>query len=148
MTRPELDNIKVFNYYVLKILTKLYDKFPEPVEINGVRFLVKTVVDKGSGAIEAKYYYLFPHTMSWLREEGFIKFDPGSAIDHYKNATLTLRGLTVLGYLPQSLGAGRKKTIIEQAKDAISRGITDAGSEAIKMLVTNALKLMLQQHGI
>jgi hypothetical protein len=143
MPSAEPENIQVFNYFVLKVLTKLYDKFPEPTEINGVRFLVP-IFKKGRGTMETKYYFLFPHTMAWLREEGFIKFESGSATDHFKNVTLTLRGLTILGYVPQCLGRGRKKTIAERARHALSKGVGEAVSDVAKTLIVEGFKFMLQ----
>jgi len=147
MSRTEPDNIKAFNYIVLRVLTDLYDKFPEPAELGGLNFVIETVVSKGAEAVETKYSHLFPHTMAWLQEEGFIKFEGGPDIHRYRNAVLTLRGLTVLGYVPQSLGFRRKETLVEQAKRALSTGVSEAISDTMKKLVTEALKLMLQLHG-
>src|ERR1017187_5889258 len=143
MPSAEPDNIQVFNFFVLKVLTQLYDKFPEPVEVKGVDFLVQTF-HKGRRTIETKYFFLFPHTMTWLREEGFVKFESGSANGHFKNVTLTLRGLTILGYVPQCLGRGRKKTIAERARHALSKGVGEAVSDVAKTLIVEGLKFMLQ----
>jgi hypothetical protein len=146
MAHTEPDNIRAFNYIVLKVLTELYDKFPDPTEINAYQFIAETVVGKGTEAVETKYSHLFPHTMAWLQNEGFLKFDVGSGIGLYKNVVLTLRGLTVLGYVPQSLGFGRKGTLVERAKRALSKGVGEAVSDSVKKLVAEALKLMLQLH--
>jgi hypothetical protein len=147
MPYTEPDNIKAFNYVVLKVLTQLYDKFPEPTEISGFRYVAETVVGKGAEAIETKYSYLFPYTMAWLQEEGFVKFEPGPGIEHYRNVVLTLRGLTVLGYVPKSLGFGRKKTLVERAKHALSTGVSEAVPDTVKTLMWEALKLMLRLQG-
>src|ERR1700691_3622850 len=141
MSKTEPNNIQVFNYYVLQVLTYLYDKFPEPADINGDRFLVKTFRN-GRGSVGSKYYFLFPHTVVWLQEEGFIKFEARSDNVHFKNVALTLRGLTILGYVPQSLKSGKKKTIVEQAKHALSKGIGEAATEVTKTLVVEGLKFM------
>lgn len=54
MASDEPDNIKVFNYIVLSVLTKRYTRFPEPTENNGLRYVMETVLDKGADAVETE----------------------------------------------------------------------------------------------
>ena len=143
MTTDDPENIKAFNYIVLSVLTKLYGEFPKPIEIRGLRFVLETVLKKGPEAAEAKFSHLFNPTMMWLRQEGFIIFESNSDRDVFVGVTLTLRGLTILGFVPNSL-FGPKETVFRRAKRALDKGIDEAAFGAIKRIATEAFKLMVQ----
>ena len=141
MTSNEPDNIKAFNYIVLSVLTKLYGEFPNPIEIKGLRFVIETVLDKGSDAVETKYSFLFSPTMMWLKQEGFITFESEINRDKFAGVALTLRGLTVHGFVPRSL-FGPQETIFQRAKRVLKKGADEAGSSAVKTVVTEVLRQM------
>lgn len=146
MAQDKPDNIKAFNYIVLSVLTKLYSEFPQPTDIKGLRFVIEAVITKGAEAAETRFAFLFSPTMMWLKEEGFIKFEKKVNHDEFKSVTLTLRGLTVLGYVPKSL-FGPKKTLIQRAKHVLDKGVGDAAAAGVKTVVSEALRLMVQLPG-
>ena len=142
-TVPEPQNIKAFNWLVLRIFSKLYDAFPERIKIEGLHFVIKTLFDVGTKSEEAQYLQYFSATMRWLQEEGFIKYDADQG-GNYHQATLTLRGLMVLGYLPTSLSfRDKKEPLIAKVKRVLAKGAEGAASDAMRAIITKALTLMV-----
>lgn len=130
------NNLKTFNYIVLRVFDRLYESFPEPVDISGLRFVIDCVVDESGEAENTKKLHLLNDTVSWLEDEGFLK-TKGQAINgDILQARLTLKGLTVLGYIPVSIdGKKSKTTIIESVKGVIRQGLIDSSTEAVKNII-------------
>jgi len=137
------DNLKAFNYITLKIFDKLYEAFPEPINISGVRFVIECVVDEGGDTENTNNLHLLNDTVTWLEEEGFLTTKGQTMKGNIIHARLTLKGLTVLGYFPMSLDEKEDKTtIIEKTKEVLGKGIEDTSTEAVKNIVSSAFKLM------
>lgn len=145
MNDSEPENIKAFNYLTLVVFDQLYKTFPETREIDSFRFVVETALAHENGAKESKYAQLLPDTMKWLGDEGFIKWQKDNLKGKYTGVTLTLKGLTVLGYLPTSIAdsKGENQTIIERVRSILSRGADGAATEAVKSIIGSGFALAL-----
>jgi hypothetical protein len=143
VTDAEPKNIRAFNWLTLKIFNDLYEAFPEPHDIEGLRFVISTLFDVGTQSKEAAYLTHFTATMRWLKDEGFIKYESDNS-GNFRKVLLTLRGLTVLGYTPTSLSlTDRKEPIITKIKRVLSKGTEAAASDAVKAIIVKAFGLMV-----
>jgi len=142
-------NIEHFNLVVLKLLDRLYEAFPRPLNITGT-----TAIDIGFDAVpedatEEESWdigTMAEDIIGWLSEEGFLRYqeDPNHQHGNFWKVRLTLKGLTILGYVPSSLQQQESKTsLINNAKQAIGAGASTAGKEAVKQVVAEIFKLAL-----
>ena len=139
----EPKNIRAFNWLTLKIFNDLYENFPEPSDIEGLRFVMSTLFDVGTKSKEAEYLTHFTATMRWLKDEGFIRYE-SDASGNFRKVLLTLRGLTVLGYTPTSLSlTDRKEPIIAKIKRVLAKGAEGAASDTAKAIIVKAFALMV-----
>ena len=96
-------NIEYFNRIILELFIRLYDHFPHPFHIDN-----QTSSDVGFGQLSgaakdeevSNIGIVADDIMEWLKEEGFIRYDPDP---NYRPGTfwkvrLTLKGTTILGY--------------------------------------------------
>lgn len=142
MTSQDPPNIRAFNFMTLAILNKLYDAFPERVELSGMQLVVEWAVQNGSGTEESKYLSLLPDTMAWLKEEGFLRWGSATLKGDYQQVTLTLKALTVLGYLPSAVAEGQvRETLIDRTKRVLARGAEGGANDVIRSIVASAFTL-------
>jgi hypothetical protein len=135
-------NILAFNWITLKVLSDLYGSFPEPLDINSLRFVIRTVVEAKSDSKETEYLSHLNSTIRWLRDEGFIRFTAEDG-DTFRNTQLSLRGLTVIGYTPTSLSlTDKKEPLILKIREVLKSGVQEAATDTVKSLVIKALGLM------
>lgn len=139
----EPENIRAFNWLALKVLNDLYDAFPEPINIEGLRFILSTLLDVGPESEQAKYLGYFTETVRWLKAEGFIKYESNSSGD-FRKVVLTLKGLTVLGFVPVSLSPiDFKKPMITRIKRVLAKGAEAAAADAVRGLLVKLCALAL-----
>lgn len=139
----ELSNVEVFNVTALELFAKLYDAFPVPVTVDS-----KDVGVAASEAAESindtmKMIFYAEHTISWLAEEGFLRFEKGGPPHTtFTKVRLTLKGLTILGYTPSSIQAPEKsQSIIGRVKSVLASGAEKAGTEAVKSVLAEIFRL-------
>lgn len=134
-------HIDAFNRIVLKLFIRLYDAFPHPQNIN-----IQTATDLGFDLFKrdikedenVNVGTVANDMMEWLREEGFIRYDPDP---NYRPGTfwkvrLTLKGVTVLGYTRASLRkTDPMEPLIQKAKHVIMSAETPSGTEAVRRVV-------------
>jgi len=142
-------NIEHFNLVVLKLLDRLYEAFPRPLDITST-----TAIDIGFDAVPENATEeeswdigtMAEDIIGWLSEEGFLRYeaDPNHRHGNFLKVRLTLKGLTILGYVPSSLQHPESKaSLIHKAKQAIGAGASAAGKEAVKQVVAEIFKLAL-----
>ena len=125
-----MSNIEAFNRGVALALGKLYDVFPQ--RINLAARDLEPGVDKETAAIYAD-------TMRWLQEEGFIRsHDVASqlgASEHciLLSAVLTSKGIDVLNAEPDALQD--KQPLGQKINHALKAG----SAEVIKTLVNQVI---------
>jgi hypothetical protein len=145
MREDDLSNAEVFNFSALQLFAKLFDEFPQPVTIDADRLGSETNAAFGETINDTiRMIYLAEHTITWLAEEGFLRYEKGPipGARHFTNVRLTLRGLTVLGYMPSALqGPEKSQPLIARIKSVVSSGAEKAGADAVKSLLTEVFKL-------
>lgn len=133
MDEPE--NIQAFNYLTLLLFDKLYEAFPDPIEIRGLRFVVEAVVEEGPESENTKRLHLLTQTINWLTEEGFIRHAGSTQGGDFLGVVLTMQGLVAIGYAPASISGERKTTVIAKTKELLRKGAAAAGSEVVHATV-------------
>ena len=140
MKEPE--NIRAFNFLTLAIFNRLYESFPEKVDFSDLRFVIETVVDYGADSDESKYSSLFSASMNWLEEEGFIKIESKVYGPAFIGVTLTLKGVTVLGFVPSSIDKDAGKSSIDYIREIVSDGVKSSSSEAVSSVIKSLFSMM------
>lgn len=127
-------NIEHFNRVVLVTLDQLYDAFPVPIELKTAE-----IANKASPGLlpqEPSFNDLETtfESIKFLAAEGFLQYAnyylEGTA---FLNAQLTMKGLAVLGQIPNSLD--KAHTLASQIKASIKAGALSATTEAAKQVV-------------
>ncbi|WP_457354182.1 hypothetical protein [Roseateles sp. P5_D6] len=127
-------NIEHFNRVVLVTLDQLHDAFPVPIELKTVE--VAEAAAPGTLPPEPSFNDLEAtfEAIKFLAAEGFVQY-----ANHYLDGTaflhvqLTMKGLTVLGQVPNSLD--KKPALASQIKTALKAGALSATGDAAKQLV-------------
>ena len=145
-------NIDHFNRVVLGLLSLLYESFPRPRDIDGSAAIdigFDAVPDDATDKEAWNIGTMVEEVIPWLKEEGFLRYepDPNHREGMYWKVRLTLKGLTILGYVPSSLQqTGLEESLFQKAKKAITSATSTAGKEAMKHVVAEIFKLALA-HG-
>lgn len=130
MKAVENTNIDEFNRLTSTILVTLYDHFPHHSVIQANDFFEN---------VDEKVFSCTDGTMTFLRDEGFIKFsDSAGEGQIFIGVQLTLRGLELLNRSPESLKD--HQTIVGKLRNAIGLGTKEVVSEGIKLLMGEAVK--------
>lgn len=140
-----------FNRIVIELFIRLFNAFPHPQNIDS-----QAVMDIGFGDIEntnpdnetMSIGAKASNVMEWLREEGFIRYDPDPNYrpGNFWKVRLTLKAVTILGYIPVSLRkTDPKEPLIQKAEQVISSAESTSGKEAIRRVVEEIFKLALNQ---
>ncbi|MCJ7774027.1 MAG: hypothetical protein MUP22_12945 [Desulfobacterales bacterium] len=142
-------NIEYFNRIILELFIRLYDRFPHPLHIDNQTSTDIGFVQFSGDAKDEEILNIgivADDIMEWLKEEGFIRYDPDP---NYRPGTfwkvrLTLKGITILGYVPISLRkTDAKEPLIQKAKQVITSTESLIDKEAIRRVVEEIFKLAL-----
>jgi hypothetical protein len=133
------DNIDRFNLLVLTIFQKLYDSFPTPVNMEptgiGVSAAPSDASEQGvwDSMAEAR------HALTWLKEEGFLRYETQDLQGNFYEVRLSQKGLAMLGsaLTPSEV----KEPLITRVRRTLASGAEKAGTEAVKCLMSEVLKL-------
>jgi hypothetical protein len=137
----EPENILAFNWLTLKVLNDLYDAFPQSINIESLRFTISTLYDIGTQSRQADYLQHLPATIRWLKDESFIRYESDDA-GNFRKVILTLKGLTVLGYVPSSLSStDKKEPMIAKIKRVLAKGTEGAATDAVKTILVKLFAL-------
>jgi hypothetical protein len=145
-------NIDHFNRVVLQFLSRLYESFPRPINIDAstaIGIASRAVPDSATEEEAWNIGTMVEDVIPWLEEEGFLRYepDPNHRAGMYWKVRLTLKGLTILGYVPSSLQpAEPKEPLIQKAKQAMASAASTAGKETMKHVVAEIFRLALT-HG-
>lgn len=141
--REEPINIRAFNYLVLTIFARLYERFPERISVNGADTAFYAGHMNDEEVLRRAAEKIFDDTMHWLKEEGYIRWNGDSLGPNYMWVTLSGNGLQVLGQRPVSL---TDKEPSEPLIKKIQRFLSQTGEATAKdmasKLVTTAITLM------
>jgi len=143
------ENIEAFNRVSLELFARLYDSFPKPLNIdptvaNKIGFAA--VPQEANDEQSWKIGTMGVDVIEWLAEEQFLRYepDPNQRHGYFGKVRLTLKGLTILGYVPfPPQSAAQKETLIKKVKNALASSAGTAGSESIRLVVGEIFKLAL-----
>ena len=144
-------NIRQFNVLVLLILSELYRTFPRERTLNLNGLAADAAPEEASLKETFDWFAASTAAADWLREEGFIRFERRSHVHSrpgdIEDAKLSLKGLSILGSVPQSLSLKPKTkrgVLIDRINSTLSFGAKSAGTEAIKELTKEVIQLALK----
>ncbi|HBP5712257.1 TPA: hypothetical protein L6B33_24230 [Pseudomonas aeruginosa] len=143
-------NIDQFNLVTGQVLAKLYEHFPEPIELNAE--IVGTSIPHWSqnahgemvpSCVHPPEEVFFYHTVHWLAEAGYLSYQNHFYNYQFYRARLTSKGLEVLKAIPESLKDG------ESFGESLLTATKDGSKEVLKGMVSEALGIgarMLSVH--
>lgn len=135
-------NIHAFNLVCLTLFEKLYEAFPTPINISSNSIGVESIPKDASYEASWDAQVLAGEAITWLQEENFIRVGSTTISGDFALVRLTLKGLTVLGYIPTSLQtSATKEALIDRVKNVLASGAEKASAEGVKALVLEAFKL-------
>jgi len=114
-----MSNTDEFNRCAAHVLSLLHEAFPCPVNIN--------TNDLNEAANRATLE-IYPATLTFLADEGFIRIRQQSGADLFQGVVLTAKGLTTLNAVPSAIGGQMplavriKATLAEGSREAL-RGV-------------------------
>jgi hypothetical protein len=141
-TDPQSSNLERFNLTALALFSRLYDAFPNPIEVKAQNLGLSASPDEAELAEHLRFMVYAEHAVTWLAEEGFIRYESHGLNGGFAGVRLTLRGLTVLGYVPTAVkGKKEPETLIVRIKRALGSGADKAAADGVKALITEVFKL-------
>ncbi|WP_040652844.1 hypothetical protein [Pseudogulbenkiania ferrooxidans] len=137
-----MDNITFFNRITLVIFKKLYEAFPQPIDLNINAIAMEVIPQDADETLTWNSLMAAGQAIDFLAQEGFLTHK-GALKDNSKvhQARLTLRGLTILGSTPDSLDG--KTPLIDQIKEALSSGANEAKNETFRQLAQQTFNAAL-----
>lgn len=142
-------NMVVFNLVTLRIFDRLYEAFPQPIDITPGTIGIEITADDASydDAWNAAVS-VADNTLPWLATEGFLRYERPDTGKFFQ-VQLTLKGLTILGSVPASIRESEtpetvvKETMIKKIKRVLSTGAEGASADAVKSVLNEVFRLTL-----
>jgi hypothetical protein len=136
-----LNNIDQFNLTTLAVLENLYVHFPTPIEINPSNFGAGVTPNDATFESAFKYAANAPHVITWLAEEGFLRYGNQSKNGEFYQVRLSMKGIMALGSVPSSLTlSAAKEPLIAQVKSVLASGSKKLAAESGKVVITEVFK--------
>jgi hypothetical protein len=148
MAKVEQRNIEIFNQVVTFTLLRLYESFPDPIDIDpgkiagkleGVTSFEEAFNIAASTAAEA---------IEFLAEEGYLRYRSDFQTRDrltFPRARLSLRGLALLGAVPTAVCEEKdRRSFAARLKTAVDKGTSEALASAIGQLLGAALNMGAQ----
>ena len=147
-------NIEIFNRVVAVTLVKLYESFPNPIDLKAEDIgheagegFTDDIVEQFQLVMETA-----ESTINFLAEEGFLRFDPHSRYlsgPQFPATRLTLNGFTLLGKVPEGVdGTIDRRSFVDQLRDVAEESSKATASNVVQSLFTGAIKLGAAAVGI
>ena len=136
-------NMEVFNLVTLKVFDKLYEAFPQPIDITPGSIGIEVTANNASyddswnAAVSVA-----DNTLPWLEKEGFLRY-AHSFGGKFLQVQLTLKGLTILGSVPTSIRSSETETMIKKIKRVLSAGAEKGSADAVKSVISEVFRLAL-----
>lgn len=132
-----MDNIAFFNRMTLALFDKLYSAFPTPVDLK-TNSIAMSVIPEGAEYDETwDSLQAAEDAIDFLAQEGFLTHK-GTYLEGgtFLQARLTLKGLAILGSVPDALEG--KQSLIDRIRKVLAGGAKEVGSETVKLLTQQA----------
>jgi len=132
-------NFEVFNRIALHALVRLFEVFPERIDLDAHRIGIDAKPEDSDETNEEIWasMTLGYYTITWLQEEGFITVQSTTMDSQFQGVRLTRAGLTLLGYQPPTLEEGEGyRNFAEKGAEVLQEGGRAAAVELVKDLFT------------
>lgn len=137
-------NIQRFNLTALHLFSQLYDAFPSPIDIETAMLGAQAAPEDLAPSYAVTYAMGADEVIEWLEEEGFVRTAGRTIGTGIRGVRLTLKGLTVLGYIPMALvPAEKSEPFIDKIKRTLSTGAEKAGAEGVKAILGGVFRLAI-----
>ena len=137
-------NIQSFNLYCLTLFAQLYEAFPKPVRVEVATLSSHATAPTASYEEAWSSIEMAGNVVSWLKDEGVIRITGTTPVGDFADVVLTLKALTLLGYVPTSLQeAERKEPIIDKIKKALASGAEKAAADGVKSILTELFRMAI-----
>jgi hypothetical protein len=144
MVKPP-ENIHRFNVTALALLDRLYYSFPEPIKVDASHVAIDAAPSDSTDEGFWEYGAGADHVLTWLGEEGFLRYMKYAENGHFYGVRLTLKGLTVLGHVPVAVTEGGRRTpTIDRIRKALANGAEKAGTEAVQSIIGSLFRASLR----
>jgi len=137
-----------FNRIALYVLVHLFESFPHQIELdaNTIGTQAKpTDSNKAESEIFdslVENHTLAYSTISWLRDEGFISVGDVNLDSQFRDARLTLKGLTLLGFEgPELENDSSFRNFAEEGARVLREGTRSAATDLVKELILSGLRI-------
>ena len=134
-----LSNMERFDQLTGAVFARLYEAFPEPIELDAFPFLQDIAPDGQDFETQQEQAFnapeFFSYTLRWLAETGYLTHAKQylGKPSTFEECVLTAKGLEALKATPKSIASG--KSIGQSLQDAAKNGAL----ESIKKLSGEAL---------
>lgn len=137
-------NIDRFNALAAHLFSVLYDSFPHAVKVE-TAVLAREAAARDLELDELRDWdRTAASTVSWLAEEGFLRFE-AAAYGNLIGVRLSMKGLTVLGYIPVSIKSSETvEPLIGRLKRSVGKGVEGAATDAVKHVLGQIFDLGLR----
>ena len=137
-------NIQRFNLTALRLFSELYDAFPNTINIETAMLGAESAPEELPAPDALAYAMGADEVLTWLAEEGFIRIAGGNLGTEVHGVRLTLKGLTILGYVLTALKTSEaSEPMIDKIKRTLGSGAEKAGAEAVKALLGGVFRLAI-----
>lgn len=127
-------NIERFNVLTGAIFAKLYEEFPEPINLSALNFAEQLKIG-GSDFVSVRF---FTSTVEWLADHGYLKRGTVVSEGTVTNCVLTARTLELLSALPSSLES-EQPSLGDQLITATKDGVTEKITELTRTFLSEAV---------
>lgn len=137
-------NIEIFNKITGYVLVDLYESFPNPKNIELQKIYDEVAVDiEDANLCKDIHMDFIANTFSFLAKEGFIEFNQETGTMHslevFYESVLTLKGMTLLGVIPDSIKSEQPSTYFDLLKESLKKESAKTISEVVKLLFVQAM---------
>lgn len=130
------ENIDLFDIYAGRILNELLSSFPIPYDLE----VPKLTIDRLNDEDEKKHKEIIYHTINWLGEEDFIRYNVKTlGMELFTNVLLTSKGLEVLKQTPKNLSDN--PTLATHLKKAVATGKEELIKQAVNAIFSASLSI-------
>lgn len=143
MSKSRMDH---FNIYCLKLLQHLHTEFPIPTKLSDEQLMLDFVDEDALAVNEIiVHHQMLGHILDFLKREGFLEFSEKSLDGHFYNARLTMRGLAVLGAVPESLTpAPERRSFIKRINSLFEKGVEAGTAKTAEEIVGGIFSLAIK----
>lgn len=132
-------NIEIFNRIVVLLFSRLYENFPEPIDVDSSAIGLESMPEDEQDDQELwNSMTLGAESITWLEQEGFITFQSRTLDSNFGGVRFTSKGLTLME-MPSVLENPQSESIGEMAKGVIAGTVQETATDLMKRLLWTAV---------